>query len=77
MRIVNMTPHDVHIVDDGGRVLRTYPHSENTVRVAEEIVPAGCAEDGTPLVHKVLGLPENVPEPCEGTLYIVSQIVKS
>lgn len=57
--VVNLTPHDIALVDDQGFARESYPRSGTIARV-----------QGLPL-----GPVEGLPPPQEGTLYIVSVIV--
>ena len=36
MKIVNLTPHDINIVDDSGNILKTYPKSGCVARIDEK-----------------------------------------
>jgi len=75
-KLVNMTPHDVVVYDDGGVVLMTVPASGAIARCAETSTPDGmfC---GVPLVRKdygdIVGLPAEEPD----TIYIVSGLVSA
>lgn len=71
MQLINLTPHDMNIIrSDGGRLMIK---SSGLARVAETSRIVGVV-DGAPLKtlehHDMQGL----PEPKEGTLYIVSTI---
>jgi hypothetical protein len=37
-QIINMTPHEVHIVDENGQVLHTFPRSGRTIRLSIDTV---------------------------------------
>ncbi len=72
MRIVNLTPHEVKIVDGGNNVVAVFPSdgvswvSQYDVLVDEiNSIPVVKTEFG-----EVLGL----PEPAEDTVFIVSRI---
>lgn len=78
MRTVNLTPHAVNVCSADGNVLLTIPASgivarcvARTVRIGEVVV------DGTlvPLTSTEFGEVENLPEPAEDTVYIVSTLV--
>ena len=83
MQIVNLTPHDVHIFNqEGTEIIRTYPvtkDSEGKVIQARVDEKSTIVEDtdGIPTVDKTYTHPINLPEPQEGTVYIVSAIVLS
>lgn len=76
MKVINLTPHNVDICDEYGRIVRTYYANGKVARVNNgyEYVDYVC---GVPLVvrgdEKVIDL----PEPQEDTLYIVSNIILS
>jgi len=79
MKIVNLTPHDIHIVGNAGNVIRTYPASGEVARVAMKTEHVGQLPDGTPLTRSVADM-DNVtglPEPQDDTMYIVSLFTKS
>ena len=75
-KIINCTPHPVTICDAEGNTLRVIESNGNPIRLAAKTVPAG-EFDGIPLSRTEFGEPVNLPEPEEGTLFIVSQIVKN
>lgn len=72
--IVNLTPHDVHVVSEDGSPLRTFPRAETPARLAQKTVRVGEV-DGIPVTETVFGEPENLPEPEEGVHFIVSVIM--
>lgn len=74
--IINCTPHPVTIVNAEGTVLRVIEPNGNPIRLASRTVPAG-EFDGVALSKTEFGEPVNLPEPEEGTIFIVSQIVKN
>lgn len=71
MHIINLTPHDVRVVNDDGTET-TYPTSGGTVRLAtrELVNPSRDADYGVKLVY-FGDLQEDPPE-AGGTRYIVS-----
>ena len=76
MRLVNLTPHDIHIIVDGTSL--TIPKTGDLARAKEEVFNEGCIEvEGlqVPVVRKEFGEIINLPAPEEGTIYIVSAIV--
>jgi hypothetical protein len=77
MSVVNKTPHAVHIVDEDGRVIRTYEKGDSQIRLAVKTVRAKPLPDGTPTSITEFGQPEGLPEFQEGVFYIVSQLVKN
>ena len=75
MKIINCTPHDVHIIREDGTT-RTIPASGIVARLSTKTVPAG-EFDGIPITRTEFGEPEGLPEYEEGTRIIASQIMKS
>ena len=76
MLVVNKTPHQVHILDENGQVVRTYEKSEGQIRLAVKTVKDEPLGD-VPTSRTVFGEPEGLPDFQEGTFYIVSQLVKN
>lgn len=74
-RVVNCTPHPVTIVENGV-VARTIPASGEVARLSVSTEPAGVVL-GIPITRTVFGEPVGLPEPRQGTCYIVSQLVKN
>jgi hypothetical protein len=68
-RVVNLTPHAIHVGD------RTIPPSGAVARVSTASVAVG-KHDGIPIVRTNYGQVEGLPEPEEGTLYVVSSLVR-
>ena len=77
MRIVNLTPHPVNLLTGEGTI--TLPPSGTVARVREEILPDSgiVLDDGVeiPVVRKVFREVVGLPEPSEGTMFIVSLAV--
>ena len=75
VKVINLTPHEVRLVGEDGKVLIAFPPSGQVARLVEEEekLPSLSVE-GTfvPLRRKKFGRVENLPSPQEGTLYIVS-----
>lgn len=69
MNIINCTPHEVNIVNGP-----TIPPSGIIARVTATTVTIGEV-DGIPVTTTAFGQVENLPEPEEGTIYIVSSLV--
>jgi len=78
MKIVNLTPHSIILYTDEGKKIEI-PPSGTIARVHESTEIIGKIQvetDGNiPVIRKTLGQVENLPEPREGTIYIVSLIV--
>lgn len=80
MPVINLAPHPITIVKKlpNGRyvIIREYPKSITPVRLAVQVERRGEIE-GVPLSHTFFGDPFNLPEQRQGTLLIVSQLVKN
>ena len=72
MKMINLTPHAVTIVKETGNLV--IEPSGMLARVAAKIVTIGEI-DGIPVTTTEFGEVENLPEPEEGTIYIVSSLV--
>lgn len=80
MELVNLTPHEVMIVDDDGNVKVTITPSGVVARArqTDEIVGEVMVDgQAVTLVESVFGEVEDLPEPTEGVAYIVSFITVS
>ncbi len=79
MTIINLTPHALNIVTPSGTV--TVPPSGTVARCATASVAAGehwVWGHGAIALHRTTyGEVQNLPEPVEGTLYIVSALVRA
>ena len=67
--IRNLTPHPVMVA---GRTIPADP--AGPARLAVTTVPAG-EHEGIPLTRSVYGAPTGLPDPVEGTMLVVSQLV--
>lgn len=74
--LINKTPHSVVICDTEGHTLRVIEPAGQPIRLKAETVRDGEV-DGVPVSRTLFGEPVNLPEPEEGTSYIVSQLVKN
>ena len=77
MKVVNLTPHTINLQTDEGQVVEI-PPSGIVARVEEKTETIGKIQVGDgniPVIRKTLGRVENLPEPREDTIYIVSLIV--
>lgn len=72
MRIVNLTPHEVKIVDGGNNVVAVFP-SDGVARVCQYDVLVDEI-DSIPVVKTEFGEVLGLPEPAEDTVFIVSRI---
>ena len=74
MRLINLTPHTVNIYDDDGSLVMSIEPSGQVLRLPTRAYAAGDI-DNIPLVRLTYEAPEDLPEPKEGTVYIVSSIM--
>lgn len=72
MKIINLTPHAISIVDEAGNRIVDLP-SEGEARAVQTNISIGSLGD-IPLVKTEFGEPIGLPEPAENTFYIVSAI---
>ena len=72
--IINLTPHDVIVVDDNGNTVKVFPKSKSPARCSVNREVIGDV-DGYPLYKSVFGAVENLPAPERGTYYVVSRLV--
>jgi len=72
MEIVNLTPHEVKVLDDDDNVIATFP-SVGVARARQHDVPAGEIES-IPVVKTEFGEVSGLPEPTEDAVFIVSRI---
>ncbi len=76
MRVINLTPHEVRVVDEEARVIRTWPSAPRPARVEAARVPLRDL-DGSPLMAERRTRAANLPEPRAGVWFIVSSVVSS
>ena len=72
-KILNLTPHEINLVLDDGRKI-IFPPTDMVARVElqHEIVDH---IDGIPVFQTNVGAVKDLPDPEDGTLYIVSSLV--
>jgi hypothetical protein len=75
MNIINLTPHDCHICNADGEIVRTIPAAKPAARVSSTVETVGEV-DGIPVTVTNFGAVENLPDLQEGTVYIVSLLVQ-
>ena len=74
MKFINLTPHSIVVrLDDSER---RFSPSGVVARVSSELMPRG-ETDGIPVSVPVWGPVENLPDPAESRIYIVSSLVLS
>lgn len=76
-KVINKTPHAVHIIGENGEVTKTYEKGDSQIRLAVKTVQDVPLPDGTPTSRSEFGEPEGLPSFVEGQFFIVSQLVKS
>lgn len=69
---INLTPHKI-VVSCGEKEI-TFPPSGEVVRLKTVECDRGFL-NGIPTIAREFSVPEGLPEPKEGTIYIVSSIV--
>lgn len=74
MKVINLTPHNVNICNDYGKVIKTYVASGKVARVRHGYEQFNEV-DGIPVVGRVDERIVDLPDPQEDTYYIVSNIV--
>ena len=76
MKIINCTPHDVNIITESGNI--TFPRSGVIPRLTEQQVKINSINSNgieIDIMKKSFLEPEGLPEPKEGTIFIVSALV--
>lgn len=74
-KIINLTPHEVNIATNDGD-LTAIPRSGYVVRSPEIRVEAGSVND-LPVSIVEYDVPENLPPPKRGVIYVVSAVTLS
>lgn len=74
VKIINLTPHDVNIINDSGEVIRTYPATGTVARVTSSASKVREI-DGVAVVSTEFGEVEGLPTQSSDTVYIVSMLV--
>jgi hypothetical protein len=74
LKLINLTPHTVKLVNELG-VLEVFP-TGTVARVSSTQEEVGRVI-GVPLVRATFGAVTGLPDPVEGTLYIVSALVRA
>lgn len=71
----NLTPHELNIFSDDGKVV-SIPPSGRVARVAQTREQRGTI-DGLAVTYSTFGDVEELPEPQDGVIYVVSGLVLS
>lgn len=76
--IINMTPHDVVIMDENGNTVKVFP-SQGVARLSVKTAHGKpiIMDDGTtvPTSYSIFGEVEGLPEEKDDTIYIVSSMI--
>lgn len=75
MKIINLTPHVINVIDAAGETQRFEP-SGDVARVGQKYLQV-CSLDKIVLYSCEYGEVEGLPEPEDGTNYIVSAMVRA
>jgi hypothetical protein len=72
--IINLTPHPLQLYQENGEVLTISPTAPaaRVSSVTEEVFKIG----GFPITRTTFGDVENLPDPEEGTIFVVSMLVQ-
>ena len=74
MNIINLTPHDINILDDNDDIIRTYGPSGTVARVAT-FADVFDDIDGVAVATTTYGPVTGVPDPVDGNIFVVSSLV--
>jgi len=74
IKFVNLTPHQINIVNEKGEIILSIPPSGKVARVTARPVKVGEIS-GIPINKVEYGDIEGLPEPQKGVIYIVSILV--
>ena len=74
--IVNLTPHALTLLNESGAVVANIPPSGEVARVKTARQRIGDHE-GVPLFTTEFGEVEGLPAPQDGTIFVVSGLVRS
>lgn len=77
VRLVNLTPHSITVVGDSGETILTIP-SAGVARCSvkkERVATIGINDHNIPVSWVTFGEVVDLPEPQDGTIYIVSRAV--
>jgi len=71
MKKINLTPHPIVFMDEGGNIIEEVNPFGVVARASQREEKIGEI-DGLPVYKMEFGEVKNLPEPSEGTIYIVS-----
>jgi len=74
VEIINLTPHEITIISEGGEEIMRIPPSGTVARVSVKSEVVGEV-NGVPIRKTVYGDIVGLPEPRENTFYVVSTLV--
>ncbi len=72
---INKTPHDVNVIGEDGKVIITFPKSDNPFRLSEETISLGKIGN-IPITETRITGNLGLPAPKTGIFYIVSRAVQ-
>ena len=78
MKLKNLTPHDITIMDGDDNLILALPRSGEVARCSEKIENIGSIEVNgheIPIIRKTLGHVENLPKPEKDVMLVVSLAV--
>lgn len=75
-KIINLTPHEVKIVNENGATIKSFTASGSLARCKTVPVSAGNI-DGLPLTKTEYGDVEGLPDQQPDVFYIVSALVRT
>jgi len=76
MKFINLTPHKIDIVDEGGNIILSLPPSGDVARVTSERKLVGHL-GSVPVFQSVFGDVVGLPDPAPDTVFVVSTLVLS
>ena len=74
MKVTNLTPHSISFINEDGTQILVVEPSGEVARVSVRTETVGKI-NGIPVTTSVFGEVENLPDPQDGTIYIVSSLV--
>lgn len=73
-KFVNLTPHEITLVDNNDKVIAIFPPSGNIARVSARTIRVASINN-IPISTTSYGEVEGLPEPNDNEVYIVSSLV--